>query len=52
MIKIANKPIMQHILENAISQGFHNFYISINYLKNKIERYFGMELNLVQISPI
>ena len=41
MIKVANKPIMQHILENAISQGFHNFYISVNYLKNKIERYFG-----------
>ena len=41
MIKVANKPIMQHILENAISQGFHNFYVSINYLKNKIERYFG-----------
>ena len=29
MIKVANKPIMQHILENAISQGFHNFYISV-----------------------
>ena len=41
MIKIRNKPIMQYIIENAASLGFCNFYVSVNYLKNKIEKYFG-----------
>ena len=41
MIKIGNKPIMQHIIENGASVGFNNFFISVNYLKKKIENYFG-----------
>ena len=41
MIKVANKPILQHIIDSASSNGFYNFYISVNYLKHKIEKYFG-----------
>ena len=41
MIKVANKPIIQHIIDSASSNGFYNFYISVNYLKHKIEKYFG-----------
>ena len=28
MIKVANKPIIQHIIDSASSNGFYNFYIS------------------------
>lgn len=41
MLKIADKPILQLILEHAISEGFKNFVFSINYLGNQIEDYFG-----------
>jgi dTDP-glucose pyrophosphorylase/CBS domain-containing protein len=41
MLKIGNKPILQHIIEKAIDEGFNNFYVSINYLGNQIEDYFG-----------
>ena len=35
MIKINNTPIIELILENAKSQGFKNFYISVFYKKEK-----------------
>ncbi len=41
MLKIGDKPILQHIIEKAIDEGFNNFFISINYLGNIIEEYFG-----------
>ena len=41
MIKVGGKPILQHIIENASSRGFYNFYLSVNYLKHKIKDYFG-----------
>jgi NDP-sugar pyrophosphorylase family protein len=41
MLKIGDKPILQHIIEKAIDEGFNDFYISINYLGNLIEDYFG-----------
>ena len=59
MIKIANKPIIQHIIENASYNGFSNFLISVNYLKNKIKNYFedgnkfGVKINyLEENSPL
>jgi NDP-sugar pyrophosphorylase family protein len=41
MLKIGDKPILQHIIEKAVDEGFNNFYVSINYLGNLIEDYFG-----------
>lgn len=41
MLKIGDKPILQHIIEKAIDEGFNNFFIAINYLGNIIEEYFG-----------
>ncbi len=40
MLKIKNKPILEIVLENCISHGFHEFYISVNYLKEEIINYF------------
>ena len=41
MLLVGAKPILEHILTSAISQGFENFVISVNYLGNQIENYFG-----------
>ena len=40
MLKIQNKPILEIILEQCIEQSFRKFYISVNYLKDKIVDYF------------
>jgi dTDP-glucose pyrophosphorylase len=41
MIKIGNKPILEHIIERAKLQGFFNFVLCVNYLGELIEEYFG-----------
>lgn len=41
LIKVGNKPVLELVLENFISQGFHNFYIAINYKGHLIQEYFG-----------
>ena len=41
LLKIMNKPILEHIIINAKNQGINNFIISINYLGKKIVDYFG-----------
>lgn len=41
LLKIGGKPILEIILENFIQQGFYNFYISVNYKAEMIEKYFG-----------
>ena len=41
MLLVGAKPILEHILTSAISQGFENFVISVNYLGKQIENYFG-----------
>jgi dTDP-glucose pyrophosphorylase len=41
MLEIAGKPILHHIIERAKSEGFSNFLVSINYLGEIIEEYFG-----------
>ena len=41
MIAINGKPMLEIILENCISYGYKNFYISVNYLKDQIINYFG-----------
>ena len=40
MLKIGNKPILEHIILNAKSNGFQNFIICVHYLHNKIIQYF------------
>ena len=40
MLPIAGKPMLEHILERAISQGFKNFVISVFYLSEVIKDHF------------
>lgn len=41
LLKIGGKPILEIILDNFISEGFDNFYFSINYKGQMIRDYFG-----------
>ena len=41
MIPINGKPMLEIIIEKCIRNGFQNFYISVNYLKEQIINYFG-----------
>lgn len=41
MLKVGDKPILETIMEQFISRGFHNFYISTHYLNEQIEGHFG-----------
>jgi len=53
MIKINNKPMMEHLIVKAKNEGFHNFVIVVHHLKDKIKRYFKDGKNLgVKISYI
>ncbi len=40
MLKIGNKPILEHIINGAQKNGFENFVISVHYLSKKIIKYF------------
>ncbi len=41
LLQLGSKPILEHILQRFISQGFRRFFISINYLGHMIEAHFG-----------
>ena len=41
MLRVAGKPILQHIVERAQSQGFVRFVFSLNYLGGMIRDHFG-----------
>ena len=41
MIELSGKPMLEHILEQFIRQGFSNFHFAVNYLSHVIEDYFG-----------
>lgn len=41
MLKVGNKPILQIIIENFRKAGFRNIYLSVNYMSDVIETYFG-----------
>lgn len=41
LLKIGKKPIMEHNLDHLISYGIVNFWVSVNYLGNQVEDYFG-----------
>jgi dTDP-glucose pyrophosphorylase len=40
MLKINDKPILEHIINGAKENGFRNFIISLNYLGDIIQKYF------------
>lgn len=41
LLEVGNKPLLETILLNFIDQGFHRFFISINYKAEMIKDYFG-----------
>jgi len=41
MLKLTSKPILEHIVENLVSEGYTNILISVNHLKEQIIEYFG-----------
>ena len=41
LLPLDDRPILQHIIECFIEQGFKRFFISINYLGHMIEEFFG-----------
>ena len=40
LLKIANKPIIQYSIDNLIKYGVEDFWISLNYLSDQVEKYF------------
>ncbi len=41
MIKVAGRPILERVLLHLVSHGIRRIYISVNYLSEQIEEYFG-----------
>jgi dTDP-glucose pyrophosphorylase len=41
LLEIGGQPILETIIENLSSYGFHRFYFSVNYRSEMIEEYFG-----------
>lgn len=41
MLRVGEKPMLEHLIEQFISFGFHDFYISTHYLPEVIHKYFG-----------
>lgn len=41
MLKVGVKPLLETTLEGFVQQGFRRFYISVNYLADKVKEYFG-----------
>jgi len=41
MLKVGGKPLLETIIEGFLEQGFHNFYLSVNYKAEMIQEYFG-----------
>jgi dTDP-glucose pyrophosphorylase len=41
LLRIGDKPILEIILENFVAQGFRTFFISINYMAEKVVEHFG-----------
>lgn len=40
MLEVGGKPILETLIENFSAAGFHNFYLSINYMGDLIENHF------------
>ena len=51
MLNIAGKPMLEHIIQRAKTEGFHDFIICVHYFGHVIENYFSDGNNLgVRIS--
>jgi dTDP-glucose pyrophosphorylase len=54
MLHVGNKPILETIIEKFIEFGFYKFYLSVNYKKEIIKKYFrdgtkwGIEINYLE----
>jgi NDP-sugar pyrophosphorylase family protein len=41
LLPVNGKPMLEHIIERAMDEGFNRFFISINHLGHMIEDHFG-----------
>lgn len=41
MLRVGDKPMLAHLINQFIAQGFNNFYISTHYMPEQIRDYFG-----------
>lgn len=41
LLKVGKKPLLEHILDSLIGQGFHRFYISLHFMPEMIRAHFG-----------
>lgn len=41
LLKVGGKPILETILENFVSTGFKNIFISLHYMPDMVREYFG-----------
>jgi dTDP-glucose pyrophosphorylase len=41
LLKVGNKPIMEHNIDRLAAYGIDDFWVSVNYLGEQIEHYFG-----------
>lgn len=41
MLRLGDKPILEHVLEQMVAAGFTHFSFTVNYLAEQIERHFG-----------
>lgn len=41
LLPVSGKPMLEHIIERAKSDGFRNFVVAIHYIGHMIEEYFG-----------
>jgi dTDP-glucose pyrophosphorylase len=41
MLPVGGKPMLEHILEKAMLDGFRNFIFAVHYLGHMVEEYFG-----------
>ena len=54
MLPLNGRPLLEKIIENCSNHGLTNFYISVNYLKDKIKNYFkdgkkwGININYIE----
>lgn len=59
MLRVDGKPMLEILLEQCIASGFHQFYLSVNYLKEQIIDHFqdgsrwGVSIDyLVEVEPL
>jgi NDP-sugar pyrophosphorylase family protein len=46
LLPLAGKPMLEHIINRAMSQGFNHFMLAIHYLGHMVEDYFGDGLKM------